>query len=325
MQGNSHGGRKPLRIAIIGCGWHSESAHARSLAHYAAHTPGEIALAAACDVDSDRAQRFCAEYGFARTYTEVDALLAGEALDGVVCVLPISTTREVGERLLRAGVPCAIEKPLGASLEEAVSLAEVARETKTPNMASLNRRFSPYLNKALEWAKSAGNLTYIRGRMHRNARREADFMWGTGIHVVDAMRYIGGDVATMEVRRLTPQSGSPPSYALSLKYACGTHGRVEMLPDVGVNEEGFDLFGEGFRASVVTIGAEGESVHCWRDGKLELEERADLNAPPFLRDGSYEETVAFIRSLQSGERLESTIEDALPSHELCHAAQNGGA
>ena len=48
---------------------------------------------------------------------------------------------------------CTIEKPLGGSIELARELAEVARQTGTPHMVSVNRRHWPMLVRALQWAK----------------------------------------------------------------------------------------------------------------------------------------------------------------------------
>src|SRR5579863_7789191 len=44
-----------LRLALIGCGSHSEIAHASALAHYVARHPGDVDLAATCDIDIGRA------------------------------------------------------------------------------------------------------------------------------------------------------------------------------------------------------------------------------------------------------------------------------
>lgn len=81
--------KSPLRLALIGCGAHSESAHARSLAHYVAQHPGDVELAAACDRDSARVGRFCGQYGFAKAYTDIEAMLQAERPDGTISVLPV--------------------------------------------------------------------------------------------------------------------------------------------------------------------------------------------------------------------------------------------
>jgi len=187
-----------LRLALIGCGAHAETAHADPLARYAAAHPGHVALVAVCDVRRERAERFSGKYGFARAFADLDEMLAHERPDAVVAVVPIEEIAPVGNALLRRGVPCVLEKPLGADMAQVAALAEVARETGTAHLVSVNRRFSPYLNRALAWANEAGPLRYVRARMLRNARTEDGFLWGTGIHVVDAVRYLGGE---WDVRR----------------------------------------------------------------------------------------------------------------------------
>jgi predicted dehydrogenase len=246
----------------------------------------------------------------------VDEVLDVEKPDAVVSVLPIEEIAEVGSILLRRGVPCVLEKPPGRSPEEASALAEVARQTGTPHMVSMNRRFSPYLNRAIEWTKSAGLLRHIRGQMFRHARREPDFLWGTGVHVVDAVRYVAGEVASAETGRIDHSSQSAPWYVITLRFASGCTGSIEIFPTAGSVSEEFELFGEGFHAHVRTMGANGEFARCWKDGKLEIEMQSDGSEPLFLRDGSYEETSSFLNALRTGTPLHPSLEDVLLSLEL---------
>jgi predicted dehydrogenase len=284
--------------------------------------PGEVALVAACDRAPERANWFCEQYGFARAYTDIEEMLHREVLDGIVSVLPVDSIAEVGSLLLRTGIPCLLEKPLGSSLDEVLHLSELAHATGAQPMVSLNRRFNPFLNLAIDWAKQSGPLTYVRGQMYRHARREGEFVWGTGIHVIDAMRYIGGNVAAMEVQPVSASLSSTPFYLLSLQYTSSALGQIEILPCAGMVEERFEWFGEGFRVSVTTTGGDGESVRCWRDGRLEIERTAAPETPLFLRDGSYEETSAFIRCLREGNPFYPQMEHVLPSLLLCHEAHS---
>lgn len=306
-----------LRLALIGCGGHSERAHASPLAHCAAQHPGEVALVAACDLDLARARRFCQQYGFGRAYSSLGELLGAEQLDAILSILPIAQAAEVGSLLLRSHLPCVLEKPPGRSLDEAGALAELARQTSTPHMVSMNRRFNPYLNRAIAWAGEIGPIHYIRGQMFRHARRDEDFLWGTGIHVVDAMRHVGGELETAAIHHPDHASLSAPWFLVTLRFASGASGHLEILPTAGMVEEGFELFGEGFRARVCTMGGGAESAHCWREGKLEVEFCAGPDEPLFLRDGSYEETSAFIRCLKAGEPLHPSLEEVLPTLAVC--------
>lgn len=306
-----------LRLALIGCGSHAESAHAKPLAHFAERNPGILRLAAACDIDRRRAERFCAEYGFANAYSDPEAMLDAETPDAVVSVLPIEKTAEVGAMLLRRGTPCVLEKPPGRSLAEARGLAEVARETGTPHMVSMNRRFNPYLNRALAWTKEHEPPRFIHGKMLRHARKDQEFLWGTGIHIVDAMRYVGGDVTGWNVQTLRAGSDSTPWFVVTLKFASGCEGLVEIFPTCGAVDESFTLYGEGCSAEARTMGPKGESVKCVHNGIVTLDESAGSGDPLFLRDGSYEETSAFIHTVRQRSPLRPTLDDVLPSLEIC--------
>ena len=306
-----------LRLALVGCGAHSEAAHADPLARYVAAHPGTVALVGACDRDRRRAVHFCANYGFARAYDDMDVMLERERPDVVVCVLPVEQIAPVGIGLFRRRMPCVLEKPPGTMMAQVAALADAARATGTPHMVSVNRRFSPFLNRALGWAKAAGPLRYVRARMVRHARRDEDFVWETGVHVVDALRHIGGEWDVCDIRRIDPPVVSAPWFLVSLRFASGCAGSLEILPTAGVAEETYELFGEGFRAAATTMGGDGESARCWRDGKLAEELLADPGAPLCLRDGSYEELSAFVHCLRTGEPPRPTVADVAPSLALC--------
>lgn len=306
-----------LRLALVGCGEHSELSHAAPLARYAAARPGEVELAAACDLDLSRAERFCREYGFARAYRGLDSLLASERLDGCVTVMPVARIAEVAAKVLECGIPCLIEKPLGTSLEEVERLAEAARRTGTPHMVSVNRRFMPYLNRAILWAREAGALAYVRATMVRHRRAEPDFIWETALHALDALRHAAGEIKEYRASMHRPRGVSADWYLVSLDFEGGACGQLEVLPTAGVIEESYELFGEGFRAKVVAGSGPQRSLHCWRDGRLEVEEFADEATPEDLRSGAYEEVLEFVGALREGRRPGPTVEDVLPSSRVC--------
>jgi predicted dehydrogenase len=306
-----------LRLTLVGCGEHSRESHAAPLARYAAERTGEIELAAACDLDPARAGEFCRDFGFARAYASLDEMLERERPDGCVAVMPVAHIARVGEGLLTRRVPCVIEKPLGRSLEEVERLARAARETGTPHMVSVNRRFMPYLNRAAAWARGAGRLQYVRATMVRHRRDEADFVQTTAIHALDALRHVAGEIESYRAETQRPADLSAPWHVVSLRFASGAHGRLEILPTAGVIEESYELFGEGFRARVVAGSGPQRSLHCWRGGQLEVEEHAAEDEPIDLRNGSYQEVVEFVGALREGRRPAPTVEDILPSSRLC--------
>jgi len=308
-----------IRIAIAGCGEHSRASHAAPLARYAAAHAGEIELIAACDLNEDKADEFCRSFGFARAYKDLDQMLCVEKPDACVSVMPIEKIGEVGIKLLERRLPCVIEKPLGTSLAEIEKLGQVARDTQTPHMVSVNRRFMPYLNQARSWVREHGPLRYVRATQVRHQRSESDFIWSTAIHAFDALRYIAGEIVSFDVALPPVTNKEAPWYAISLRFESGTVGRLEILPTAGMVEESYEFFAEGCRARVTAGSGPQRSLQCWKDGELVIESQATEEEPEDLRNGAYQEVEEFVGALQTGTRPQPGIDDILPSARISFA------
>ena len=306
-----------IRLGLIGCGEHAEGSHAVPLARYASENPGEILLAAACDLRLERAREFCRRYGFARPYTDFEEMLSKEDLDGCISVMPTERIAAVGIRLLQTRIPCVIEKPLGVSLMEVSDLLEAAKETETPHMVSVNRRFMPLLNAGLDWAKKIGPLRYVRCTMIRHERNESDFIWSTAVHAIDALRYVAGDISEFDVQIHRTEKSAARWYSISVQFHNGTLGHVEVLPTAGMVQETYELAGEGFRCSITSPFGQPLSMYCWQGNKLVLEEILSIDSPEDVMNGSYNEVIEFVRALRTGTTPYPSIKEVAPSVQLC--------
>jgi hypothetical protein len=185
----------------------------------------------------------------------------------------------------------------------------------------MNRRFTPGLTAALDWARAQGEIALVRAAMLRPRRREPDFVWATGLHVMDAVAHIGDGIAACTFR---PQQGHGLSTTwhhaeLQLKNGCAA--TVTILPSCGMEDESYAIAGEGFCVNVSLHSTEGTRVRGYRAGELVLV-RDDLTTdmPRWQADGTYAETKAFITSLQGGRRPAPTIADVAPTAVICHEA-----
>jgi len=305
-----------IRLGLIGCGEHSENGHAIPLARYTAAHPAEIELAAACDLKMERAKHFCRQYGFASAYNDVDAMLTREKLDGCIAVVPVKRISHLGIKLLSLGIPCVVEKPLGASLPEAKALLEATKATRTPNMVSVNRRFMPFLNHAIEWTRTVGALRYVRCTLTRHLRCESEFLWTTAVHAVDALRYIAGPVADARILTLN-SSGLTSWHVIDLRHENDVAGRIDILPTAGMLEETYELIGEGFRALVTCPFGPRRGWHGFEDNRLVLEEVAPEGCDEDVLNGFYDEAANFVRAVARKTLPSPSIEDVFPSVELC--------
>lgn len=112
----------PLRFGLIGA-----STIAREHVIGAIRAEGRGEVVAVMSTDAERGRRFAEENGIARSTTDLDALLADEAVDAVY----ISTTNELHRdqaiAAARAGKHILAEKPLALTLADAEAMVEAAK------------------------------------------------------------------------------------------------------------------------------------------------------------------------------------------------------
>ena len=304
-----------LRIAAIGAGWHSRASHLPALRRCVAKSGGAFTLAAVCDVDEERAAGAAAEFGFEEAFADIGEMLDEARPDAVVAVTPLALNAPCGLDLIERGIPALVEKPPGATVEEARRLARAAAEAETPVMVSMNRRFDPSLTAGVSWMQDRA-VHYVRGTMLRPNRTNPEFMTGTGIHAVDAVRALGGDVAASDCR--TMDVNGITWYAVSLEFEGGARGTLEIIPTAGVAEERYELFADRRRVIIRTGMKDRGDLTCWDDGELVLHADPAEGEPFFVRDGTYAETREFLQSVRQGRRPSPTPQDVLQSVELCH-------
>jgi hypothetical protein len=140
------------------------------------------------------------------------------------------------------------------------------------------------------------------------------------------LRYIAGQVVAFDLRTLTARSGETAWYGLDLKFESGISGRVDVLPTAGMVEETYDLFGDGFRASVTCPFGAQLGWRCFRDGRLVEAETVPAETPEDIVNGCYDEAAAFLEILKGASPTPS-IADVFPSVELCFeiARRAGGS
>jgi predicted dehydrogenase len=271
-------------------------------------------------MDEGKARGAAAEFGFARCYASIDRLFDAEEPDAVVSVTPIPATLAITRQLLRRGVPLLIEKPLGRDLHEAREIADMVGEA--PVMVSMNRRFDPGLNRALLWAREQGPMRYARGAQLRPGRDEPDFVWGTGIHLIDALDYLAGPLRIVHAADVP---GAPGGCwrAATLEGPGGTVVSLEILPTAGRVEERFRLAGDEYCVDAWTHFAHPWRVEGYRNFEFVLEEQASPDIPVCVGNGTYGETEAFLSAVIDGRSLPGpNVGDALHSSELAARLQD---
>ena len=283
------------------------------MAQFASEHPDELELVAVCDLVEEKAKAFAKDYGFESIHTDYVQMLEHVKPDGCVTVMPIEHTAALAIDLMRRGMPTTVEKPMGGTLDDIKSLVEVAKDTGTPNMVSVNRRFAPLNRKGIDWAREQGPIRTVRASILRHNRPEGSFVSGTAIHPIDTLREIGGDIASVTSRTL---GGETPWFHFTFEHVSGAFATLEVLPTAGSVEERYEIFGEGYRVDVRHEPWYRARLRCWKDNKVVVDETLPEGQPEFVCVGPYAETEEFVKALEEGREPWPSVEEVFPSVEL---------
>lgn len=124
-------------IAIIGAGSFAQS-------HLAAISQLPNARVSwVCDPNVETARAVADAWGIPRVASDLETVLADEDVSLVDIVTPVMHHAPQARQALRAGRSVLCEKPMALDLEEALSLADLARESNGQFMVKYHQRFDP--------------------------------------------------------------------------------------------------------------------------------------------------------------------------------------
>jgi len=156
--------KENLRVGVIGLGRAGEK-HALSY-----HRMPFVRLAAVCDRDKDKLDRFCRKFGV-KGYDDYRKLLGDDDIDAVSIVMPDDLHLDVTRAAVQTGKHILLEKPIAATLEDGKKIYSLVKDRKEVFMVAHILRFSA--NHAL--AKQSIARGDIGEIVHVSARRNSTF------------------------------------------------------------------------------------------------------------------------------------------------------
>ena len=282
-----------LKVAIIGAGDHSRIHHGSACARLEAR----IDRAAVCALDAGQAAAFAREFGFRRSYTDMDLMIDEVQPDVIEVITPVSVNYPIARKLIPRRIPLLLEKPPGETAAQASELLALAEACGTRVMVSFNRRFAPPLLRLREWRAARPDLlppVLIRASMYRVARREPEFIMATAIHALDAILALMGEPVKVDVR---PLRKARNGLTATMAFPGGGVGVFSLLPETGVNREEYELSGAGWQLRAeINSGA----FDAWHDGRLVDRFLLDPAASETDRSGAAAENAYFIERAEHG-------------------------
>jgi predicted dehydrogenase len=155
--------KKTIRWGIAGTG-----TIARQFASDIGFAQGAI-LSAVCSRDPARAQDFASRHSGIAAYGSLASMISSDAIDAVYIATPNMAHRQQTLECIAAGIPVLIEKPMTASLDEALEIRQAARDKSSFVMEAMWSRYLPAV-QALHAALRDGMIGTVR-------KFEADIAW----------------------------------------------------------------------------------------------------------------------------------------------------
>ncbi|MEU2722831.1 Gfo/Idh/MocA family protein [Streptomyces smyrnaeus] len=289
-----------MRIGVIGLGDIAKKAYLPVLMAQPGLEPHLVTRTPATLASVGDAYRVPA----AHRHTDLDGLLAARP-DAAFVHAATSAHPELVHRLLDAGVPTFVDKPLAYELAASRALVELADRRRTTLAVGFNRRHAPGYAQCLEYPRDLILLQKHRVGLPEEPRRMVldDF-----IHVVDTLRFlVPGETDHIAVRARV-RAGLLHHVVLQLGgdgfTALGVMNRLS-----GSAEELLEVSGQDTKREVRDLA---EIID--HKGQPSVRRRGDW-VPVARQRGIEQSVLTFLDAVREGRTL--SAQDALRTHELC--------
>ncbi|MGW2490002.1 Gfo/Idh/MocA family protein [Streptomyces sp. NPDC001606] len=237
-------------------------------------------------------------------HADLDSLLAA-GLDAAFVHAPTAVHPEIVTRLLEAGVPTYVDKPLAYELADSERLVDLAERRGVSLCVGFNRRHAPGYTQCLDHPRELILMQKNRIGLPEEPR---SLILDDFIHVVDTLRFlVPGPVDDITVRARV-RDGLLHHVVLQLGgdgfTALGVMNRLS-----GSTEEILEVSGQDTKRQVLNLA---EVVD--HKGQPTVRRRGDW-VPVARQRGIEQAVLAFLDAVRAGKVLNAR--DALATHELC--------
>jgi virulence factor len=294
---------RALRVGVIGLGDIAQKAYLPVLA---ALPDVELHLHTR---SRDTLDRVGDAYRLPHRHDTLDGLLAQE-LDAAFVHAPTAAHPEIAERLIDAGVPAYVDKPLAYHLEEVERLVALAERRGVSLMTGFNRRYAPGY---VQCADHPRDLIILQKHRVGLADAARTVVYDDFIHVVDTLRFlVPGEVEHIDVS--TRSCDGLLHHVVLMMSGHGFTALGVMNRMSGSAEESLEVMGQDTKRQVLNL-----SEVIDHKGQPSVRRRGEW-VPVARQRGIEQITLAFLRSVRDGVVI--SAQDALRTHELCERIVN---
>ncbi|HMH50522.1 MAG TPA: Gfo/Idh/MocA family oxidoreductase [Candidatus Acidoferrum sp.] len=253
----------PLSFAVVGCG--------RIAGHHADHLADlpRARLAAVCDLQPERAEAYARKHGVP-AYTNYHEMLRREQIDVVNILTPSGMHPEHAlDAMERYGKHVILEKPMALAWEDVQTLRRTAERAGVKIFPVYQNRYNKAVRK-VRAALASGELGrpvlgtvrvrwcrpqayYRRDPWRGTWAMDGGALTNQGIHYIDLVRYIVGDIDAVNARTATQlvDIEVEDTAVATIRFASGALGVIEVTTAARPDD---------FEASISVLAERGTAV-----------------------------------------------------------------
>jgi predicted dehydrogenase len=202
-----------VRWGIIGCGDVCEVKSGPAF-----YKSANSELVAVMRRDAKKAEDYARRHNVRKWYSDASELINDDEIDIVYIATPPNTHKEYAIKVMQAGKPVYVEKPMALSYEECMDMIRVSNETGQKIFPAFYRRALPYFLKVKEIIDngmigeiikvdichyrvpelSDSNHNNLSWRVDKNIGGEGGYFYDMAPHAIDIMDYILGEIVEVK-------------------------------------------------------------------------------------------------------------------------------
>lgn len=213
-----------IKIGFLGAGYIA-GVHAAILAR-----DERVQVASVHDVDRERAEQFARSTGADVAHSSSEAL-AG--CDAAYITTHNSTHDELAIFAVEAGNHVFCEKPMATRLTDARRMLKAAKKSKVVFQVGHNRRFAPVYAELKRMLSENHQPHSAHVKMNRgelinpewvgDRKTTGGFLYETTIHMFDMLRFLFGEVATVQAAGSTHEYSEIDDFSALMTFQSGMH------------------------------------------------------------------------------------------------------
>lgn len=315
-----------IKVGIIGAGYVG-SVHGALLAR-----DPRVRLVAVSDAIEERAGQLAISTG-AETARSAEGLIA--AVDAVYITTPNTKHTELALAAIAANKHVFCEKPMATTLADARAVMTAAAKSSAVFQVGHNRRFAPAYATLKRLLEECGPPHSAHVKMNRGELIKPEwvgdpditggFLYETTIHMFDMMRFLFGEVASLDAAGSTHEYSEVDDFSVLFRFAGGMHATLASAADAGwmFPFERVEVFCH--HQTFVTREMESLTRSEGLDGREITQSLQQLSKEE--KWGYAQEDRAFVDSIVEGKPAAVTAVDGFKSVELvdaCYQAVRSG-